>query len=855
MKKEKINTNSRRLLAIMLAAIIGFSFAACDNVASGDTDAGGDVSGNTALHGKWRLEGTSSDYTVDFQANGNLVFYPAVGIPSTYTVSGSTITVLISGYPAGTATFSISGSGQDAVLTLSDTGSSGLTAGTYYRFGSGDPGDGGGDTTASGLIGKWYSSQEDADAETPLYLFEITSDWKLLLQLGLVSYDLTVSEGTITAKTTGLTLGTATFFVNGTKLTLIPGAAPNIFIAITASSNDFYKKGSTSGSDPDLEGTVSISGTASVGQTLEADISGLQGSGSVSCLWKSGGTAGTVDTIIGAGASYLLTAADLGKYITVTASRAGYSGSKTSAAIGPVAEGSDEIIVPGGSLVAKMTWLNNHAQSDTSYLVTVDTDESITSEGYNNILSYSGESDITIRLSGGAEEKTVSPSFDNPLFIVMAGVTLVLDNNIILDNDSNLAPLVVVDDGGTLTMRTGAKITSDGTHTNNGGVYVYFGGTFTMEGGEILGNRVQTYGNFTMKNGKISGSNSDKGGGVFVANGDFVMEGGEISDNIADNSGGGVYVGMTGNIAKFTMKGGKITRNRANGSYGNNGGGVVYVQSGGDFTMEGGEISANTAADRGGGVYVFQGSIFKNKNSGTIYGNDGGDNKNTATAGIGTDDKGHAVYVVLRDRCRETSAGPDVVLVSSWPDSLCGWEHLPPALTGTVTITGNAVLGETLTANTDNLDGIGDINYMWFSVIGNANWQIGWNSSTYLVGNEALGYPIVVMVNRVGYSGNVTSDPTAVVPDDRPVLTGTVTITGNAVVGQTLTANTDYLDGIGTISCEWQRGPYVNTAWKEATYTVQPGDFGLEIKVTVTREGYSGHITSGSVGPVTDPGS
>jgi hypothetical protein len=56
--------------------------------------------------------------------------------------------------------------------------------------------------------------------------------------------------------------------------------------------------------------------------------------------------------------------------------------------------------------------------------------------------------------------------------------------------------------------------------------------------------------------------------GVHVVDGEFTMNGGTISDNSADNRGGGVLVG-----GKFTMNGGNITNNAANG-FNSNGGGV-----------------------------------------------------------------------------------------------------------------------------------------------------------------------------------------------------------------------------------------------------------------------------------------
>jgi formylglycine-generating enzyme required for sulfatase activity len=90
--------------------------------------------------------------------------------------------------------------------------------------------------------------------------------------------------------------------------------------------------------DPALTGTVSISGTAQVGQTLSADTGSLDGSGDISYQWLRGDTAENVTTVISgaASASCELTVADAGKYIKVRVSRAGYSGTVTSNAAGAV---------------------------------------------------------------------------------------------------------------------------------------------------------------------------------------------------------------------------------------------------------------------------------------------------------------------------------------------------------------------------------------------------------------------------------------------------------------------------------------------------------------------------------------
>ena len=176
-------------------------------------------------------------------------------------------------------------------------------------------------------------------------------------------------------------------------------------------------------------------------------------------------------------------------------------------------------------------------------------------------------------------------------------------------------------DGGTLTLTDCTSNTGTVTHSNATGSGVEVKkGTFTMYGGEISGNSASNGGGvyvcggstFDLYGGKISGNTvTNDGGGVCVAtNGKFNMHGGkiEISGNTADTYGGGVYVATTG---EFNMRGGTIGGAAADKANKANYGGGVYVDgggtfnmSGGTFTMNGGEISGNTATSNGGGVYV-----------------------------------------------------------------------------------------------------------------------------------------------------------------------------------------------------------------------------------------------------------
>jgi len=99
--------------------------------------------------------------------------------------------------------------------------------------------------------------------------------------------------------------------------------------------------------------------------------------------------------------------------------------------------------------------------------------------------------------------------------------------------------------------------------------------------------------------GNHKSRNDDGGGGVYIDNnGTFTMDGGVISGNTAA-WGGGVFVPS----GTFTMNSGKIIGNTAR----ENGGGVDA--SSGIFYMNGGIISDNTAL-HGGGVYLWQNGTF-----------------------------------------------------------------------------------------------------------------------------------------------------------------------------------------------------------------------------------------------------
>ena len=156
------------------------------------------------------------------------------------------------------------------------------------------------------------------------------------------------------------------------------------------------------------------------------------------------------------------------------------------------------------------------------------------------------------------------------------------------------------------------------------------GGTIVLNRGAILqNNKAAQFGsgilannsvNITMEDGAIirnnTNSNYELGGGILLGNGStFTMNGGEISGNTANGGGGVAIIGST-----MVMNGGTISNNSTyqtsgQGSYGAgvyvadyanaSGGDILFKPKPASFEMNGGKITGNKALDYGGGVLTF----------------------------------------------------------------------------------------------------------------------------------------------------------------------------------------------------------------------------------------------------------
>ena len=169
---------------------------------------------------------------------------------------------------------------------------------------------------------------------------------------------------------------------------------------------------------------------------------------------------------------------------------------------------------------------------------------------------------------------------------------------------------------------------------------------------------------------------------------------------------------------------------------------------------------------------------------------------------------------------------------------------------GSIGISGEAKIGETLSANLNDADGVpaSGVTYQWLA---NGSPINGATGSTYTIRPDDKGKSISVQAtykDNAGHDENPTSDPTAAVADNGPPPNqrGTVTIAGEAKVGQELTSTVTDADGVPDNGVRYQwfaDGIAINGA-TGATYTPTPADKGKNITVSVGYTDQAGHAES-----------
>jgi len=185
-----------------------------------------------------------------------------------------------------------------------------------------------------------------------------------------------------------------------------------------------------------------------------------------------------------------------------------------------------------------------------------------------------------------------------------------------------------------------------------------------------------------------------------------------------------------------------------------------------------------------------------------------------------------------------------------------------PEIAGSITIVGIAEVGQVLTASASitNL-GAGSPIYSWESSADGETWDVINEAveQTYTVHISDVGSCIRARVASTTTRGHLHSAPTGFI---REHMTGTVTISGNPQIGQSLLANPTALTGEGgnaSLTFEWQRSTTGGTGFVVSEiivgdqgrfYGVKEADLGAKIRVRVTRENYSGDAISDWSEPV-----
>jgi Ca2+-binding RTX toxin-like protein len=183
--------------------------------------------------------------------------------------------------------------------------------------------------------------------------------------------------------------------------------------------------------------------------------------------------------------------------------------------------------------------------------------------------------------------------------------------------------------------------------------------------------------------------------------------------------------------------------------------------------------------------------------------------------------------------------------------------------TGPLQLQGTALTGQTLTADTSRVadaDGLGSFRYQWFA---NEAPITGATGAQFVLSAAQLGQVVRVelsFVDGAGRTESLASAASAVVRNPNQAPTGTLSILGDAVLGQTLSLSQDLQDGngLGVLSYQWLvDGQALTPAQTGTTFVLSnPAWVGQVIRAVasyVDGQGQAEQVQSADKGPVGAP--
>jgi uncharacterized protein YcsI (UPF0317 family) len=526
--------------------------------------------------------------------------------------------------------------------------------------------------------------------------------------------------------------------------------------------------------------SVTISGTAQEGQTLTANAGANDSDAVVNYQWQSL-TGSTWSNISGAvGSTYTAAEADEGYQLRVVATSTDSDGSGTTAASAATAAVVDITptlsVTVSGTAQEGQTLTANAAANDADASVTYQW-QSLTGSTWSNISGAVGSTYTAAEADEGTQLRVVATSTDSDgsgASATSAATAAVVD----------ITPTLSVTVSG--TAQEGQTLTANAVGNDSDAVVTY---------------QWQSFNGATWSN--ISGATASTYTAVEADEGNQLRVIATSTDS--DGSGASATSAATAAVVDIAPA-------------------LSVTVSG--TAQEGQTLTANATANDADAVVAYQWQSL----TGSTWSNISGATGSAYTAAEA--DEGHQLRVVA------TSTDSDGSGTTATSAATAAVVDITPALS--VTISGTAQEGQTLTATAVANDADAIVAYQWQSLTGSTWSNIsGATAATYMAAEADEGHQLHVVATSTDSDGSgtsATSAATAAVVDITPTLS--VTISGAAQEGQTLTANATANDADAVVAYQWQSlsGP----TWSNipgataATYTAAEADEGHQLRAVAT---------------------